>query len=277
MAEIVLDKVSKRYPGVLAVGPFASRQTGPPERSERRSWLRAYRRSRTAERSATDLGPGEWTRAQDITAVSELDVTIADGEFVVLLGPSGCGKSTALHLVAGLESISSGELRIDGQRVNEQPPWQRDLAMVFQSYALYPHLSVRENIAFPLRLAKLGEDIVRARVGEVAERLDLTQQLDRRPATLSGGQRQRVAIGRAIVRNAKALLMDEPMANLDSKLRAQLRASVAELRRELGMTMLYVTHDQAEAMALADRVVVLRDGVVQRIGTPRQLRDTCGE
>ncbi|MQA61058.1 MAG: ATP-binding cassette domain-containing protein [Actinophytocola sp.] len=228
MAEIVLDKVSKRYPdGVLAV--------------------------------------------------SELDVSVADGEFVVLLGPPGCGKSTVLHLVAGLESISSGELRIDGVRVNEQPPWQRDLAMVFEGYALYPHLSVRENIAFPLRLAKLPDATVRARVGEVAERLDLTEQLDRRPAMLSGGQRQRVAIGRAIVRNAKALLMDEPMANLDSKLRTQLRSSVAELQRDLGITTLYVTHDQAEAMALAHRVVVLRDGAVQQTGTPRQLRETCGE
>jgi multiple sugar transport system ATP-binding protein len=224
MAEIVLDKVSKRYPdGALAV--------------------------------------------------SEVDIQIADGEFIILVGPSGCGKSTTLNMVAGLEDISSGELRIDGQRMNERAPKDRDIAMVFQSYALYPHMSVRENMAFPLRLAKVDDATVRQKVEEAARVLDLTQHLDRKPANLSGGQRQRVAMGRAIVRSPKAFLMDEPLSNLDAKLRGQMRTSVSKLQKQLGTTTLYVTHDQTEAMTLGDRVVVLRAGYVQQIGSPQFLYD----
>ncbi|MBB5855197.1 ABC transporter ATP-binding protein [Amycolatopsis umgeniensis] len=206
-------------------------------------------------------------------AVSEVDITIADGEFIILVGPSGCGKSTTLNMVAGLEDISSGELRIDGKRVNEKAPKDRDIAMVFQSYALYPHMSVRENMAFPLRLAKVDDRTVRAKVEEAAQILDLTGHLDRKPANLSGGQRQRVAMGRAIVRNPKAFLMDEPLSNLDAKLRGQMRTSVSKIQKQLGTTTLYVTHDQTEAMTLGDRVVVLRAGYVQQIGSPQFLYD----
>ncbi|EIE97667.1 ABC transporter ATP-binding protein [Saccharomonospora glauca] len=224
MSEIVLDKVTKRYPdGALAV--------------------------------------------------SEMDIHIKDGEFIILVGPSGCGKSTALNMIAGLEDITSGELRIDGERANEKTPKDRDIAMVFQSYALYPHMSVRENMAFPLRLAKVDDATVKRKVEEAARILDLTQYLDRKPANLSGGQRQRVAMGRAIVRNPKAFLMDEPLSNLDAKLRGQMRTSVSKLQRQLGTTTIYVTHDQTEAMTLGDRVVVLRGGVVQQIGAPQFLYD----
>src|ERR1700704_4302118 len=207
-------------------------------------------------------------------AVSEVDITIEDGEFIVLVGPSGCGKSTMLNMVAGLEDISSGELRIDGQRVNEKAPKDRDIAMVFQSYALYPHMTVRENMAFPLRLAKVDDKIVQTKVDEAAKILDLTAHLDRRPANLSGGQRQRVAMGRAIVRNPKAFLMDEPLSNLDAKLRVQMRAEIARLQNRLGATTVYVTHDQTEAMTLGDRVAVMRAGVLQQVGTPADLYDT---
>src|SRR5262245_4074578 len=178
-----------------------------------------------------------------------------------------------LNMIAGLEDISSGELRIDGQRVNEKAPKDRDIAMVFQSYALYPHMSVRENMAFPLRLAKVDDATVRAKVDEAARILDLTRHLDRKPANLSGGQRQRVAMGRAIVRSPKAFLMDEPLSNLDAKLRVQMRTSVSKLQKQLATTTVYVTHDQTEAMTLGDRVVVLRTGVVQQIGSPQFLYD----
>ncbi|MDQ3790128.1 MAG: sn-glycerol-3-phosphate ABC transporter ATP-binding protein UgpC, partial [Actinomycetota bacterium] len=201
------------------------------------------------------------------------DIQIADGEFIILVGPSGCGKSTMLNMIAGLEDISSGELRIDGQRVNEKAPKDRDIAMVFQSYALYPHMSVRENMAFPLRLAKVDDKVVQEKVNEAARILDLTQHLDRKPANLSGGQRQRVAMGRAIVRSPKAFLMDEPLSNLDAKLRVQMRTSVSKLQKQLATTTVYVTHDQTEAMTLGDRVVVLRSGVVQQIGSPQFLYD----
>ena len=224
MAEIVLDKVTKRYPdGALAV--------------------------------------------------SEVNIEIADGEFIILVGPSGCGKSTMLNMIAGLEDITSGELRIDGQRVNEKAPKDRDIAMVFQSYALYPHMSVRENMAFPLRLAKVDDATVRQKVEDAAKILDLTQHLDRKPANLSGGQRQRVAMGRAIVRSPKAFLMDEPLSNLDAKLRVQMRTSVSKLQKQLATTTVYVTHDQTEAMTLGDRVVVLRSGIVQQVGSPQFLYD----
>ncbi len=222
MAEIVLDRVTKRYP-------------------------------------------------DGATPVKDLSLTIADGEFVILVGPSGCGKSTTLNMIAGLEDITSGELRIGGQRVNEKAPRDRDIAMVFQSYALYPHMTVRQNIAFPLTLAKMGKSDIDAKVAETARILDLTEFLDRKPSQLSGGQRQRVAMGRAIVRNPKAFLMDEPLSNLDAKLRVQMRAEIARLQNRLGSTTVYVTHDQTEAMTLGDRVVVLRAGEAQQIGTPDEL------
>jgi multiple sugar transport system ATP-binding protein len=205
------------------------------------------------------------------TPVKDLSLTIGDGEFVILVGPSGCGKSTTLNMIAGLEDITSGELRIGGQRVNEKAPRDRDIAMVFQSYALYPHMTVRQNIAFPLTLAKLPKSEVEAKVAETARILDLTELLDRRPSQLSGGQRQRVAMGRAIVRKPKAFLMDEPLSNLDAKLRVQMRAEIARLQNRLGTTTVYVTHDQTEAMTLGDRVVVLRAGEAQQIGTPDEL------
>ena len=222
MAEIVLDRVTKRYP-------------------------------------------------DGATPVKDLSLTIADGEFVILVGPSGCGKSTTLNMIAGLEDITSGELRIGGARVNEKAPRDRDIAMVFQSYALYPHMTVRQNIAFPLTLAKMGKTEIATKVAETAKVLDLTELLDRKPSQLSGGQRQRVAMGRAIVRNPKAFLMDEPLSNLDAKLRVQMRAEIARLQNRLGTTTVYVTHDQTEAMTLGDRVVVLRAGEAQQIGTPDEL------
>jgi multiple sugar transport system ATP-binding protein len=224
MAEIVLDKVTKRYP-------------------------------------------------DGAVAVKEVDIEIADGEFVILVGPSGCGKSTTLNMIAGLEDITGGELRIGGERVNERAPKDRDIAMVFQSYALYPHMTVRENMAFPLRLAKVDNATIEKKVNDAADILDLGQHLDRRPANLSGGQRQRVAMGRAIVRSPKAFLMDEPLSNLDAKLRVQMRTSVSRLQKQLGTTMVYVTHDQTEAMTLGDRVVVMRGGAVQQVGAPQFLYD----
>jgi len=205
------------------------------------------------------------------TAVKDLNITIADGEFLILVGPSGCGKTTTLNMIAGLEDISSGELRIGGERVNEKSPKDRDIAMVFQSYALYPHMTVRQNIAFPLTLAKMKKADVAQKVEETAKILDLAELLDRKPSQLSGGQRQRVAMGRAIVRHPKAFLMDEPLSNLDAKLRVQMRGEIARLQKRLGTTTVYVTHDQTEAMTLGDRVVVMHGGVAQQIGTPDEL------
>ncbi|MFV4518578.1 trehalose ABC transporter ATP-binding protein SugC [Mycobacterium tuberculosis] len=205
------------------------------------------------------------------TAVRDLNLTIADGEFLILVGPSGCGKTTTLNMIAGLEDISSGELRIAGERVNEKAPKDRDIAMVFQSYALYPHMTVRQNIAFPLTLAKMRKADIAQKVSETAKILDLTNVLDRKPSQLSGGQRQRVAMGRAIVRHPKAFLMDEPLSNLDAKLRVQMRGEIAQLQRRLGTTTVYVTHDQTEAMTLGDRVVVMYGGIAQQIGTPEEL------
>ncbi|KOX29412.1 ABC transporter ATP-binding protein [Saccharothrix sp. NRRL B-16348] len=206
-------------------------------------------------------------------AVRDVDIEVADGEFIILVGPSGCGKSTTLNMIAGLEDITSGELRIGGERVNERAPKDRDIAMVFQSYALYPHMTVKENMAFPLRLAKVDDATVEKKVRDAAEILDLTHHLDRKPANLSGGQRQRVAMGRAIVRSPKAFLMDEPLSNLDAKLRVQMRTSVSRLQKQLGTTTVYVTHDQTEAMTLGDRVVVMRGGAVQQVGAPQFLYD----
>src|SRR6184192_2983447 len=206
-------------------------------------------------------------------AVKDVDLDIPDGEFVILVGPSGCGKSTLLRMMVGLEDISDGEIKIGGTVVNDKPPRERNLAMVFQNYALYPHMTVRENMAFPLRLAKVDPAEIRKRVMDAARVLDLTEHLDRKPANLSGGQRQRVAMGRAIVRQPKAFLMDEPLSNLDAKLRGQMRTSVSKIQKQLGTTTLYVTHDQTEAMTLGDRVVVLRAGYVQQIGSPQFLYD----
>jgi multiple sugar transport system ATP-binding protein len=222
VAEIVLDKVTKRYPdGALAV--------------------------------------------------DKISMDIADGEFVILVGPSGCGKSTTLNMIAGLEDISEGELRIGGKVVNNMTPKDRDIAMVFQSYALYPHMTVRENMGFALKLAKTPQNVIDEKVNEASRILDLDQHLDRRPANLSGGQRQRVAMGRAIVRDPSVFLMDEPLSNLDAKLRVQMRTEVSRIQRRLGTTMVYVTHDQTEAMTLGDRVAVMRSGLLQQVGTPQEL------
>ncbi|WVT77054.1 sn-glycerol-3-phosphate ABC transporter ATP-binding protein UgpC (plasmid) [Sinorhizobium chiapasense] len=204
-------------------------------------------------------------------ALHDLNFDIRDGEFMVFVGPSGCGKSTALRMIAGLESISSGELRIGDRVVNHVDPKDRDIAMVFQSYALYPHKTVRENIAFPLQMAKLPTTEIDSRVNEAARILELTALLDRRPALLSGGQRQRVAMGRAIVRKPAAFLMDEPLSNLDAKLRVQMRGEIASLQRKLNVTTIYVTHDQVEAMTMGDRVAVMKGGVLQQVDTPQNL------
>jgi multiple sugar transport system ATP-binding protein len=204
-------------------------------------------------------------------AVNDVSLDIADGEFMILVGPSGCGKSTLLRMIVGLEDITSGEMLIGGRRVNEKAPRDRNLAMVFQNYALYPHLTVYENIAFPLRLQKTSDAEVKERVNQAAELLELSEHLDRKPANLSGGQRQRVAMGRAIVRNAQAFLFDEPLSNLDAKLRGQMRTEISRLQKRLGITTVYVTHDQVEAMTLGDRVAVLRKGLLQQVATPREL------
>ncbi|MEV0583101.1 sn-glycerol-3-phosphate ABC transporter ATP-binding protein UgpC [Nonomuraea sp. NPDC050310] len=206
-------------------------------------------------------------------AVDHIDLHIADREFIILVGPSGCGKSTTLNMIAGLEDITEGELLIDGKRVNDRAPRERDIAMVFQSYALYPHMTVRENIAFPLKLAKVDKAEADRRVEHAAEMLDLQPYLDKKPGNLSGGQRQRVAMGRAIVRSPKAFLMDEPLSNLDAKLRVQMRTTISRLQKNLGTTTVYVTHDQTEAMTLGDRIVLMRKGVVQQVGAPQELYD----
>jgi multiple sugar transport system ATP-binding protein len=206
-------------------------------------------------------------------AVKQLNLEVHDGEFMILVGPSGCGKSTALRMIAGLEDISDGELKIGDDIVNDLAPRDRDIAMVFQNYALYPHMTVRENMGFALKLAKEDQSEIDRRVTEAADVLDLKDHLDRKPANLSGGQRQRVAMGRAIVRNPAAFLMDEPLSNLDAKLRVQMRAEVSRLQRRLGTTTVYVTHDQTEAMTLGDRVAVMRAGILQQVGTPQVLYD----
>jgi len=206
-------------------------------------------------------------------AVDTLDLAIADGEFLVLVGPSGCGKSTALRMLAGLEDVNTGRILIGDRDVTQVPPKDRDIAMVFQSYALYPHMTVAENMGFALKIAGMPKNEIRERVMDAAKILDLTQYLERKPKALSGGQRQRVAMGRAIVRKPQVFLMDEPLSNLDAKLRVQTRTQIASLQRRLGVTTVYVTHDQIEAMTMGDRVAVLRDGVLQQVGTPRELYD----
>ncbi len=208
---------------------------------------------------------------EGVVAVQEFNLDIKDKEFIVLVGPSGCGKSTTLRMVAGLEDISGGELYIDGKLCNDVAPKDRDIAMVFQNYALYPHMTVYENMAFSLKLNKVPKDEIDRKVREAAEILDITQYLDRKPKALSGGQRQRVAIGRAIVRNPKVLLMDEPLSNLDAKLRNQMRAEIIKLRQRIDTTFIYVTHDQVEAMTLGDRIVIMKDGYIQQIGTPQEV------
>jgi multiple sugar transport system ATP-binding protein len=205
------------------------------------------------------------------TAVHEADFTIQDGEFFILVGPSGCGKSTLLNMIVGLEDITSGELLVDGDRFNDLDPKNRNMAMVFQSYAIYPHMTVRENMEFPLKIKKVGREEMSRKVDEAAKLLELEELLDRKPANLSGGQRQRVAMGRAIVREPAAFLMDEPLSNLDAKLRVQTRTAIAKLQQRLGTTTVYVTHDQTEALTLGDRVAVMRRGHVQQVGTPREL------
>ena len=208
---------------------------------------------------------------EGVLAVQDFNLTIADKEFIVLVGPSGCGKSTTLNMIAGLEDISAGDLLIDGKRVNDVEPQDRDIAMVFQSYALYPHMSVYDNMSFALKLKHVPKDEIDRRVRQAAEILDITEYLNRKPKALSGGQRQRVAIGRAIVRDPKVFLMDEPLSNLDAKLRNQMRAEIIKLRQRINTTFVYVTHDQTEAMTLGDRIVIMKDGVVQQIGTPQEV------
>ncbi len=243
MAEVNLKHVVKIYP-----------HSGKKKKSEHR----------TGHLKVTDQG---------VVAVEDFNLDIKDREFIVLVGPSGCGKSTTLRMVAGLEEISEGEILIDGKVVNDVAPKDRDIAMVFQSYALYPHMTVRDNIAFPLKLKKVPKDEIDRKVNEAAEILGITEYLDRKPKALSGGQRQRVAIGRAIVREPKVLLMDEPLSNLDAKLRNQMRAEIIKLRQRIDTTFMYVTHDQTEAMTLGDRIVIMKDGVVQQIGTPQEVFD----
>ena len=208
-----------------------------------------------------------------VVAVQAFDLEIADKEFIVLVGPSGCGKSTTLRMVAGLEDITDGEIYIGGRKVNSVPPKDRDIAMVFQNYALYPHMTVYDNIAYGLKLRKFPKRVIDQKVREAAEILDITELLKRKPKALSGGQRQRVAIGRAIVREPQVFLMDEPLSNLDAKLRNQMRSEILKLRQKVNTTFIYVTHDQTEAMTLGDRIVIMRDGFIQQIGTPQQVFD----
>ncbi|MCM3744504.1 sn-glycerol-3-phosphate ABC transporter ATP-binding protein UgpC [Sporosarcina luteola] len=208
-----------------------------------------------------------------VTAVSDFNLSVEDGEFIVLVGPSGCGKSTVLRMIAGLEEISSGEFYIDGKLMNDIPPKNRDIAMVFQNYALYPHMTVFDNMAFGLKIRKFKKDEIKKRVEEAAELLGLEELLHRKPKALSGGQRQRVALGRSIVRDAKLFLMDEPLSNLDAKLRFQMRAEIAKLHQRLKTTSIYVTHDQTEAMTMASRIIIMKDGVIQQIGAPKDVYD----
>ncbi len=246
MASVTLKKIRKIY-------PHAHKRKKKPSEPEQKNYLKV-----------TNEG---------VIAVDAFDMEIRDKEFIVLVGPSGCGKSTTLRMIAGLEEISEGELLIDGERVNDVSPKERDIAMVFQSYALYPHMTVYDNMAFSLKMRKLPKEEIDRKVREAAEILDITKYLERRPKALSGGQRQRVAIGRAIVRDPKVFLMDEPLSNLDAKLRSQMRAEIIKLRQKINTTFIYVTHDQTEAMTLGDRIVIMKDGAVQQIGTPQEVFD----
>jgi len=249
MATVQLKNVKKVYPFVSGEGKKKKKKDAPVEEKK-------------VNLQITDEG---------VVAVQEFNLDIADKEFIVLVGPSGCGKSTTLRMVAGLEEISGGELYIDGKLMNDVAPKDRDIAMVFQNYALYPHMTVYENMAFSLKLRKESKEVIDKKVREAAEILDITQYLERKPKALSGGQRQRVAIGRAIVRDPAVFLMDEPLSNLDAKLRNQMRAEIIKLRERINTTFIYVTHDQTEAMTLGDRIVIMRDGYIQQIGTPQEV------
>ena len=249
MATVQLKNVKKIYPFVSGEEKKKKKKKDAPEEKK-------------VNLQITDQG---------VVAVQEFNLDIADKEFIVLVGPSGCGKSPTLRMVAGLEEITEGELYIDGKLMNDVAPKDRDIAMVFQNYALYPHMTVYENMAFSLKLRKEKKDVIDKKVREAAEILDITQYLDRKPKALSGGQRQRVAIGRAIVRDPAVFLMDEPLSNLDAKLRNQMRAEIIKLRERIDTTFIYVTHDQTEAMTLGDRIVIMRDGYIQQIGTPQEV------
>ena len=252
MAEVKLVNVKKIYPFISGEEKKKSKKKKDDEPVKEKANLQI-----------TDKG---------VVAVQEFNLDIADKEFIVLVGPSGCGKSTTLRMIAGLEEITEGELYIDGKLVNDVAPKDRDIAMVFQNYALYPHMTVYDNMAFSLKLKKVPKAEIDRKVKEAAEILDITQYLDRKPKALSGGQRQRVAIGRAIVRSPKVFLMDEPLSNLDAKLRNQMRAEIIiKLREKIDTTFIYVTHDQVEAMTLGDRIVIMKDGFVQQIGTPQEV------
>ena len=254
MAEVALRNIKKIY-------------TDNETNKHRKSLFR--KREEAGEKRSYNLQVTD----EGVVAVQEFNLDIKDKEFIVLVGPSGCGKSTTLRMIAGLEEITSGELYIDGKLVNNVEPKDRDIAMVFQSYALYPHMTVYDNMAYSLKIKKVPKDEIDRKVREAAEILDITQYLDRKPKALSGGQRQRVAIGRAIVRNPKVLLMDEPLSNLDAKLRNQMRSELIKLRKRINTTFVYVTHDQVEAMTLGDRIVVMKDGYIQQIGTPQEVFD----
>ena len=249
MATVQLKNIKKVYPYVSGEQKKSRKKADEPEKKK-------------VNLQITDEG---------VVAVQEFSLDIADKEFIVLVGPSGCGKSTTLRMVAGLEEITDGELLIDGKLVNDIPPKDRDIAMVFQNYALYPHMTVYENMAFSLKLRHVPKAEIDKKVKEAAEILDITQYLNRKPKALSGGQRQRVAIGRAIVRAPKVMLMDEPLSNLDAKLRNEMRAEIIKLRQRIDTTFIYVTHDQTEAMTLGDRIVIMRDGYIQQIGTPQEV------
>ena len=251
MATVQLKNIKKVYPFVSGEQKKKKKKADEPEKKK-------------VNLQITDEG---------VVAVQEFNLDIADKEFIVLVGHSGCGKSTTLRMVAGLEEISSGELIIDGKLVNDVAPKDRDIAMVFQNYALYPHMTVYDNMAFSLKLRKESKEVIDKKVREAAEILDITQYLERKPKALSGGQRQRVAIGRAIGRDPKVMLMDEPLSNLDAKLRNEMRAEIIKLRERINTTFIYVTHDQTEAMTLGDRIVIMRDGYIQQIGTPQEVFD----
>lgn len=252
MANVTLKNIKKVYPFSGSDGKQAKKKKGEAPAEGKANLL------------VTDKG---------VVAVQDFNLEIADKEFIVLVGPSGCGKSTTLRMIAGLEEISEGELYIGDRLVNDVAPKDRDIAMVFQNYALYPHMTVYENMAFALKLRKMPKKEIDKRVREAAEILDITEYLGRKPKALSGGQRQRVAIGRAIVREPKVFLMDEPLSNLDAKLRNQMRAEIIKLRQRIDTTFVYVTHDQTEAMTLGDRIVIMKDGLIQQIGTPQQVFD----
>ena len=249
MATVQLKNIKKVYPYISGEQKKSKKKDDQPEKKK-------------VNLQITDEG---------VVAVQQFSLDIADKEFIVLVGPSGCGKSTTLRMVAGLEEITDGELYIDGKLVNDIPPKDRDIAMVFQNYALYPHMTVYENMAFSLKLRHVPKAEIDKKVREAAEILDITQYLNRKPKALSGGQRQRVAIGRAIVRAPKVMLMDEPLSNLDAKLRNEMRAEIIKLRKRIDTTFIYVTHDQTEAMTLGDRIVIMKDGYIQQIGTPQEV------